>query len=227
MCAKYVMQEAVDLNNEGKTLRYPRMVMEQCCETDELARWVASGTTYGEGEVRGILSEVARWMALTMAQGRSVRLEGLGLFTPALGLRRGKEREEADGSTGRRNASSIRVSRIHFRADRELVRRDKQLQYLPTFVLDQDLGAALNKQLRIQELESHLPGLHCGSCGAPSCHAFAEDVVLGRASEEDCIFKVRERMQYMAGTGDADEYLPAPFRQRRTPGKKPEGGSRN
>ena len=122
MCAKYVMQEAVDLNNEGKTLRYPRMVMEQCCETDELARWVASGTTYGEGEVRGILSEVARWMALTMAQGRSVRLEGLGLFTPALGLRRGKEREEADGSTGRRNASSIRVSRIHFRADRELVR---------------------------------------------------------------------------------------------------------
>ena len=122
MCAKYVMQEAVDLNNEGKTLRYPRMVMEQCCETDELARWVASGTTYGEGEVRGILSEVARWMALTMAQGRSVRREGLGLFTPALGVRRGKEREEADGSTGRRNASSIRVSRIHFRADRELVR---------------------------------------------------------------------------------------------------------
>ena len=62
--------------------------------------------------------------------------------------------------------------------------------------------------------------------------ALAEDVVLGRASEEDCIFKVRERMQYMAGTGDADEYLPAPFRKRKLPQsippKKPhteEGGT--
>lgn len=47
---------------------------------------------------------------------------------------------------------------------------------------------------------------------------------------EDCIFKVRERMQYMAGSGDADEYLPAPFRQRRSAArraaeKESEGGS--
>ncbi|MBS1383588.1 MAG: [Fe-Fe] hydrogenase large subunit C-terminal domain-containing protein [Clostridiales bacterium] len=95
----------------------------------------------------------------------------------------------------------------------EIVRRDKQLQYLPAFLLDEDREAAMAKQLRIQALESHLPGLHCGSCGAPSCHAFAEDVVLGRASEDDCIFKVRARMRDMAGEGGADEYLPAPFRR--------------
>ncbi len=108
------------------------------------------------------------------------------------------------------------VSRNRFRfegSERDIVRRDKELQYLPTFVLDQDLGAALNKQLRIQELESHLPGLHCGSCGAPSCHAFAEDVILGRATVEDCIFKVRERMRSMAGKDEADDYLPPPFRR--------------
>ena len=97
----------------------------------------------------------------------------------------------------------------------EIVRRDKQLQYLPAFLLDEDREAAMAKQLRIQALESHLPGLHCGSCGAPSCHAFAEDVVLGRASEDDCIFKVRARMRDMAGEGGADEYLPAPFRRQK------------
>ena len=53
--------------------------------------------------------------------------------------------------------------------------------------------------MAIQKLEAQLPGLRCGSCGAPSCRAFAEDVVMGRASEDDCIFKVRERMQHMAG----------------------------
>ena len=115
------------------------------------------------------------------------------------------------------------VSRSRFHPDSaegELVRRDKELQYLPTFVLDQDQGVAFSKLLLIQELEDHLPGLHCGSCGAPSCHAFAEDVVLGRASEDDCIFKMRERMRSMAGSKEeADDYLPPPFRRRQnTPG---------
>lgn len=40
---------------------------------------------------------------------------------------------------------------------RDIVRRDKELQYLPAFVLDQDREMAISKQLRIQELESHLP----------------------------------------------------------------------
>lgn len=95
----------------------------------------------------------------------------------------------------------------------EIVHSDKELEYIPVLLLDTDRAAAMQKMMKIDELESHLPGLHCGSCGAPSCHAFAEDVVLGRAGEEDCIFKVRERMQSMAGESGADEYLPAPFRR--------------
>ena len=101
--------------------------------------------------------------------------------------------------------------------DRDVVKFDYELQYVPVFVLDQDRAAAMDKLAKIEALEQQLPGLHCGSCGAPSCRAFAEDVVLGRASEEDCIFKMRERMQYMAGSSDADEYLPAPFRRKREP----------
>ncbi len=88
-------------------------------------------------------------------------------------------------------------------------------EFLPTFVLDPDRRKAMEKMQRIHQLEEQLPGLRCGSCGAPSCHAFAEDVVMGRASEDDCIFKVRERMQHMTGKTDADEYLPAPFRRRK------------
>ena len=98
-------------------------------------------------------------------------------------------------------------------------------EFLPTYVLDPDRRKAMEKMQRIQELEEQLPGLRCGSCGAPSCHAFAEDVVMGRAREDDCIFKVRERMQHMAGKTDADEYLPAPFR-RRKPAKNPNHSDR-
>ena len=99
--------------------------------------------------------------------------------------------------------------------DRDVAKPDRALQYVPVFVLDEDRSVAMEKLAKIEELERQLPGLHCGSCGAPSCHAFAEDVVLGRADRSDCIFKVRERTEYMAGTDDADEYLPAPFRQKK------------
>lgn len=115
------------------------------------------------------------------------------------------------------------VSRNRFTlqgADRDIVKFDSELQYVPVFVLDEDRAVAMEKLMRIEALEAQLPGLHCGSCGAPSCRAFAEDVVLGRASEEDCIFKMRERMQYMTGSSDADEYLPAPFRQRHEKGNR-------
>lgn len=107
------------------------------------------------------------------------------------------------------------VSRNRFdEDDRDLLLMERKPEYRPVFLLDQDRAAAFEKMLRIRDLEKTLPGLRCGSCGAPSCHAFAEDVVMGRADQEDCIFKVRERMQYMAGAGEADEYLPAPFRRR-------------
>ena len=97
----------------------------------------------------------------------------------------------------------------------ETLKADKELEYVPVLLLDTDRAAAMQKMMRIETLEEQLPGLCCGSCGAPSCRAFAEDVVLGRASEGDCIFKVRERMQYMTGGSNADDYLPAPFRQQR------------
>ena len=38
----------------------------------------------------------------------------------------------------------------------------------------------------IEELTGKLPGLDCGSCGAPSCMAFAEDVVKCQASTDEC-----------------------------------------
>ena len=39
----------------------------------------------------------------------------------------------------------------------------------------------------IENIHESLPALDCGSCGAPNCRAFAEDVVKGTASKYDCI----------------------------------------
>ncbi|MCL2539720.1 MAG: ferredoxin, partial [Oscillospiraceae bacterium] len=47
----------------------------------------------------------------------------------------------------------------------------------------------------LQELLESLPGLDCGSCGAPTCETFAEDVVKGNAEKDDCVIIFREKME--------------------------------
>ena len=54
--------------------------------------------------------------------------------------------------------------------------------------LDPDISKALEKMDKINNLRKTLPQIDCGICGAPSCDAFAEDVVCQNADVKDCIF---------------------------------------
>lgn len=88
------------------------------------------------------------------------------------------------------------------------------LEYETIDKLDDDLVEAMNKMKKIDQMAKHLPGLDCGSCGAPSCRAFAEDVVRGDACENDCIIRFREQLAMLSGLGlDLESIIPAPFRQ--------------
>lgn len=50
----------------------------------------------------------------------------------------------------------------------------------------------------IDAIAAELPQLDCGSCGAPTCRALAEDIVKGLARETDCIFLMRRQIQDIA-----------------------------
>ena len=54
--------------------------------------------------------------------------------------------------------------------------------------LDEDMATAMKKMERVQRIMCFLPGIDCGSCGAPSCQALAEDIVKGKAAISHCIF---------------------------------------
>ena len=54
--------------------------------------------------------------------------------------------------------------------------------------LDDDIAKALEKMDKINLLKKELPQKDCGICGAPTCDAFAEDVVCQNAKKSDCIF---------------------------------------
>ncbi len=75
---------------------------------------------------------------------------------------------------------------------------ESPVEYEPVLELDADLKVAMEKMKQMREIEGRLYGMDCGSCGAPSCKAMAEDIVRGFSTEESCIFKLREEIQTMA-----------------------------
>ncbi len=72
--------------------------------------------------------------------------------------------------------------------------------------LDEDITAAMEKLARIKELEEHFNGMDCGSCGAPSCRALAADIVRGDATEDQCIFLMREKLQNLLAAEEASSH---------------------
>ncbi len=60
-------------------------------------------------------------------------------------------------------------------------------EYQPISQLSGSIAQSMRMMAEIQELRNQLPGVDCGACGAPTCRAFAEDVVRGEASADGCL----------------------------------------
>ena len=43
----------------------------------------------------------------------------------------------------------------------------------------------------IEKISNKLPGIDCGSCGAPTCMSFAEDIVKGETCADECTVLMR------------------------------------
>ena len=73
-------------------------------------------------------------------------------------------------------------------------------EYAPISRLGNSIAESMRMMADIQSFKSTLPGIDCGACGAPTCRAFAEDVIKKTACPEDC--RLREYRQ--PGDGKAE-----------------------
>lgn len=58
--------------------------------------------------------------------------------------------------------------------------------------LSDDRAEAMKMMSDIENITACLPGIDCGSCGAPTCAAFAEDIVRGVTNADECTIIMRE-----------------------------------
>ncbi|WP_347559923.1 (Fe-S)-binding protein [Clostridium sp. AM58-1XD] len=53
------------------------------------------------------------------------------------------------------------------------------MAFEPVFSLGSTMMESFARLNQVERLVKKLPGLDCGSCGAPTCKALAEDIVRG------------------------------------------------
>ena len=66
--------------------------------------------------------------------------------------------------------------------------------YRPIQRLSENFAESLRMMADIQKLRDVLPGIDCGACGAPTCRAFAEDVIRGNVGRDSCPVEKSKRL---------------------------------
>lgn len=78
--------------------------------------------------------------------------------------------------------------------------------YRPISVFSDNFVESMRMMSEIQRIRDTLPGIDCGSCGAPTCRAFAEDIVRGSGTARECpIQRYRNEFGSQEQGGDTDD----------------------
>lgn len=119
--AKYIMTPIKNrVTADGETPCYPRMLINHRISTEEIAQRLENSSTFTRGDVIGVICALGEALATEIAAGNTVYLDGIGRFSPGLKLKKGVA-PEVESKEDRRNASSIEIGIIHFRADKQLL----------------------------------------------------------------------------------------------------------
>lgn len=122
--AKYIKQEMIDLSGKGEEKVYYRLQTERNIGFKELAQRIEEHHgVMNRGLVKSVMDHVVDEMAGLLGKGYSVTVDGLGTFRASIGLEKDKEMDTFEGNETKRNARSLRLTGVNYRADKSLIRK--------------------------------------------------------------------------------------------------------
>ena len=121
--AKYIKQEFKSINNEGEASAYYRMETSRRVTMAEFIKEISiPGHGISEATAIQVHNQAATSKARLMAHGCAVTIDGIGTFKATLGVSEDKEQDAFVENEPQRNAQSIEVNGVHYRADKALVK---------------------------------------------------------------------------------------------------------
>ena len=121
--AKYIKQEFKSINDDSENKAYYRMETSRRVTMAEFVKEISiPGYGISEATAVQVLSQAATSLARLMAHGCAVTIDGIGTFKATIGVCEDKEQDAFVENEPQRNAQSIEVNGVHYRADKALVK---------------------------------------------------------------------------------------------------------
>ena len=125
--AKYIKQEMPDIRQTGEKKIYYRLKTETHVDFPHFIETLHhSNNGISEADAIRVLLSTAEHLAELLGKGHSVTLDGIGTFKATIGLEENKELDTLDGNETKRNARSLQLKGVNYRADKELIKKARR-----------------------------------------------------------------------------------------------------
>lgn len=122
--AKFVKREMPDIRKDGNQKVYYKMETYRNYSHEEFVEYmIDNGVGISASMAEAVLTQAVEKLADLLGLGYTVTIDGIGTFSTKIGPKKGREVEELDSNTGKRNAASIEVTGVNLRVDKKLIKR--------------------------------------------------------------------------------------------------------
>lgn len=154
---KYVKQEMADLNGKGSAQHYFRPVLRGNMSWNEFVKHIAMHDSgLKEGDIVAATQRLTDCLTHLLSEGYAVEVGGLGIFRPLLGLKKDKEIDSLEEGRSKRNAQSICVNDINFKANKALVNNVNKNAKLKSDGVSRLSASPYTEAQRIQKAKEYL-----------------------------------------------------------------------
>lgn len=121
--AKFIYQEIGGITRKGERIVKPRFVGKSQVSWEMFLSDAASRSMFTRGTLQAVVATIADMLPRYLAQGSSVRIDGLGLFTPTLAMNNNMPVREVDeeGHEVQHNAKNVTFGTVRITADKKMV----------------------------------------------------------------------------------------------------------
>lgn len=159
MYARYIKQEIPDLNGTGETQAYYKMLLTSMSYEEFVDQCEREGHL-DKSIIEAVITLVSEKLALAMAEGYSVKLDGIGTFYAKLGVRDDVVQDAFEEGEPTHNVKAIQVAGVAYRPDNKLINDTYQKCTLKKGGVRRLHKSKLTREERIQKAREFLEKNH-------------------------------------------------------------------
>ena len=124
--ARYEVHEMHKGMGKGEKVLYPKMPIYSQFDYDKVVELIHDySPSFSKGAIRGVLDGLITAMRSALPMGHTMKIDGLGVFSPSLEFcdkkEQGQAADQTDGRKPKDDYNHVRVKSINLKVDKELL----------------------------------------------------------------------------------------------------------